>query len=675
MKRSTFRLGVLSAALFFFYGSAQATNGLFLPGFGNRSIGMGGVGIAYGRDSLSTAANPANIVNTGMRGDMGVAIFNGERHACTGPSTGLLPERPPAGSGDYPQAPYGFDGCSESDNKYYIMPEMGMTMPLTEQLHVGMAFVPLGGGGTSYPKNFFSYPATTPPTPTSDVKLGVDLMILQAPITVGYKLNDDHAIAASLSLAVARFRAYGLQAFKTFDATVTTITSDPEHLTNLGYDYSYGAGFKLGWLGEFLDDKLTLGLVYHSRTYMTKFDKYRGLFAEQGDFDIPESYGIGFAYKPIKNLVIAADVLRVKYTDVASIGNPGPGSYSGLPAQALNGLPSALDPSKELGNDDGMGFGFSDQTVYKLGVQYGINKRLQVRAGFNYGKNPIADNQLTFATLAPANTEKHYSLGFTYKATEELEISGAYMYVPSNPQSSPLVAPQNTNSVAQNVVGAASIDMHQNIFGLTMSWVLDPGLSEYGDDEMEALDFTGVYLGFGMGQARLAGWKQYSNDFVSTSFGAPTLVSSENISTGFKVFGGYQVNQYLGVEAGFVDFNDVKARSTVTATVRSVYTKAENDAWTLAAVGTLPITKSISVFGKLGASSWSSNLRSVATESVGPAATTSASESRRGYDVFYGLGVSYALVEDMVDLRAEIERYKVDNVDINLMTGGLAVKF
>lgn len=671
MKYFAFRMGVLSAALILAHGSAQATNGLFMPGFGNRSIGMGGVGIAYGRDSLSTAANPANIVNTGMRGDMGVAIFNAERHACTGTATGLLPVRP---DGSYPQSPYGFDGCSESDNKYFIMPEMGMTMPLTEQLHVGMAFVPLGGGGTNYPQNFFSYQPSpaAPATPAPSAKLGVDLMILQAPLTVGYKLNEDHAIAASLSFAVARFRAYGLQAFQTFDATVTPITSDPAHLTNLGYDYSYGAGVKLGWLGEFLDDKLTLGLVYTSRTYMTKFDKYRGLFAEQGDFDIPASYGFGLAIKPIKNLVIAADVLRVKYTDVASIGNPGPGSYSGAPSNALNGLPSSLDPAKELGNDEGMGFGFSDQTVYKLGIQYGINQRVQVRAGYNYGKNPIADDQLTFATLAPANTEKHYSLGFTYKASEELEITGAYMYVPSNPQGSPLVARLNTNGAAQNVVGAATIDMHQNIFGVTLSWILDPGRSEYGDAEMEALDFTGVYFGFGMGQARLNGWKQYSNDFVMSSFGAPTLVSSENISTGFKVFGGYQVNQYFGVEAGFVDFNDVKSDSTVSGP-RSVYTTAQNDAWTLAAVGTLPVTKNISVFGKLGASSWNSNLKSVATDSIG--FKSSEHEGRDGYDAFYGLGVSYALVENMVDLRAEMERYKLDDADISLLTAGLAVKF
>ena len=87
----------------------------------------------------------------------------------------------------------------------------------------------------------------------------------------------------------------------------------------------------------------------------------------------------------------------------------------------------------------------------------------------------------------------------------------------------------------------------------------------------------------------------------------------------------------------------------------------------------LPVTKSFSVFGKLGASSWSSNLKSIATDPIGFQA--SEREGKIGYDAFYGLGVSYALVENMVDLRAEIERYKLDSADISLLTTGLAVKF
>jgi opacity protein-like surface antigen len=54
--------------------------------------------------------------------------------------------------------------------------------------------------------------------------------------------------------------------------------------------------------------------------------------------------------------------------------------------------------------------------------------------------------------------------------------------------------------------------------------------------------------------------------------------------------------------------------------------------------------------------------------------TTSATEGSDGYDVFYGLGASYALL-DSIDVRAEIERYKFDNLDVDLMTAGMAFKF
>ena len=41
---------------------------------------------------------------------------------------------------------------------------------------------------------------------------------------------------------------------------------------------------------------------------MSEFDEYAGLFAEQGDFDIPSNWVIGIAIKPTENLDIAVDV-------------------------------------------------------------------------------------------------------------------------------------------------------------------------------------------------------------------------------------------------------------------------------------------------------------------------------------------------------------------------------
>lgn len=607
-------------------GSTWATNGYFLTGSGFRSQGMGGVGIAYGRDSLSTAANPANAVNTGMRGDLGFGVFNPERHASVGGGTGLPGGDSTAGGG----SAFGFTGNTESNAKYFIVPEMGFSMGLTEDVHVAMAVVGNGGMNTTYPQNFFSF-AGNPP---ADEKIGVDLMQLLVPISVAYKVNDDHALGVSLVLAETRFRAYGLQAFQNFPG----VPSNPDFVTNNGFDYSYGAGVKVGWLGEFMDDRLSVGLTYASRTWMTPFDKYKSLFAEGGDFDIPENYGIGIAFKPVKNLVIAADVTRIIYSDVKSVGNLGPGVNPG--GLGTDGVPSLLDSSKELGNDAGMGFGWQDMTVYKLGIQYGVNKRLQVRAGYNYGETPILDNQVTFNLLAPGTVEHHYSAGFTYRANDILEVTGTYLYAASNSQT----------ACNQNIVDCASFNMHQNLFALSLGWVLDPGpvaLSEYGEDDWGGINFDGWYGGLGFGQAR---FRDVSAD------------SADTRSEAWKVYTGYQINKYLGIEGGYANLNDM------TATTGTVTSNMVADAWTLGAVLSYPLTNKLSVMGKLGAAYM---LRDIKTKDGTALAVRGGDDS---YQPNYGVGVSYALL-DFLNVRAEWERFDTDGSNIDLMTAGIAMKF
>lgn len=606
---------------------AYATNGYFLPGAGYRSQGMGGVGIAYGRDSLSIAANPANAVNTGMRGDIGFGVFNPERSAATGTGAGGV------------ASPFGFNGAAESDSKYFIVPEMGFTMPLDDKIHAGMAVVGNGGMNTTYPQNFFI------PGGSTDMKLGVDMMQLLVPLTAAYKVNEDHAIGASLVLAETRFRAYGIPAFG-------AISTDAAHLTNVGFDYSYGAGIKLGWLGDFMDDRLTVGLTYASKTYMTKFDKYRGLFAEQGDFDVPANYGIGIAFKPVKNLVLAADVLRIEFGEIAAIGNRGPSAktdpgFLGISSGFPCGLPPGIgDPARCLGNDLGLGFGWENQTVYKLGVQYGVNNKLQVRAGFNYGETPIPDDQVTFNTLAPATVEKHYSVGFTYRANENLEVTGTYVYA----------APNNQRACNQNIVECVDIGMHQNVFGLSLGWVLDPGagsLDEYGETEWAGINFDGWYGGFSFGQSRYQ------------DVDAP----SENTrSEGWKVYGGYQFNRYLALEGGYVNLNDM------TATDGTLTVNVDTDGWTLGAVLSYPITDKLSVMGKVGAAYLLSDINA----KNGAAATVRSGDD--SYEPNYGVGVSYALLDNL-SLRAEWERFDGKSFtngvkgDIDLMSAGIAMKF
>lgn len=426
----------------------HATNGSFLPGFGVKSTGAGGVGIAMQADSLSQVANPANATETGFRMDLGMTFLNVKRSSRVGTSTGF-PSTPGG------QA-FGFNEGDESGNNLFLLPDMAFTLPLSEKMSLGFAVSGLGGGNTGFKKNIYSstFFGNVPNGNVNDYA-GVDLIQLIAPVTLAYKIVPQHSVGLSLNLAAQRFKANGLGQFATFGGG--GISSDRDHLTNQGYDYSYGAGVKLGWLGKFLDDRVIIGATWASRTYMTKFDKYRGLLAEQGDLDIPENYGIGLTIKPIEKLAISADVIRILYSDVKAFGNSGPGTRDGGLYFVLGTLTLPGNPLR-AGADNGVGFGWTDQTVYKLGVTYDANEDLTLRAGYNYGKSPIRQEQLVFGALVPATVEKHYSVGLTYQMKGDLdwEISGAYMYVPK----------KTREGCDQGVVDCVSFDLKQHVLGI-----------------------------------------------------------------------------------------------------------------------------------------------------------------------------------------------------------------
>jgi len=61
--------------------NANATNGYFQHGYGVKSQGMGGVGIALPQDALAAATNPAGMAFIGDRYDLGVNIFRPERES------------------------------------------------------------------------------------------------------------------------------------------------------------------------------------------------------------------------------------------------------------------------------------------------------------------------------------------------------------------------------------------------------------------------------------------------------------------------------------------------------------------------------------------------------------------------------------------------------------------
>ncbi|MGB9495575.1 MAG: long-chain fatty acid transporter, partial [Azonexus sp.] len=61
--------------LVFLPGLALATSGYFATGYGVKSAGMGGVGIALPQDGLAAATNPAGTAFVGDRVDLGLTWF------------------------------------------------------------------------------------------------------------------------------------------------------------------------------------------------------------------------------------------------------------------------------------------------------------------------------------------------------------------------------------------------------------------------------------------------------------------------------------------------------------------------------------------------------------------------------------------------------------------------
>ncbi len=398
--------------------AAQATTGYFQHGYGIKAKSMGGVGIALPQDALAAASNPAGIAWVGNRIDLGADWFSPDRGASI------------AGSGA-PGANGAYDG---NDTKSFLIPEFGYNRVINPSLTFGVAVYGNGGMNTDYRTNpFVAYGGSGPG--------GVDLMQLFIAPTLAWK-SGNHAFGVSLNLAYQRFKAEGIQGFSSSSAS-------PGNVSNRGYDDSTGLGMRVGWTGQ-VSPTVTLGATYQTKTKMSEFDKYSGLFANQGDFDIPENYGVGVALKATPALTLAADVQQINYSDIPAVGNRVDCLFAG---------------ACQLGSTNGPGFGWQDVTVYKFGLAYELKPGTTLRAGYVILDQPIPASQTFFNILAPGVVEDHLTLGLTLEMSRTSELSFMYMHAFEKK-----VNGSGSIPLAPFGGGEANLRMSQNSFGVAYGW-------------------------------------------------------------------------------------------------------------------------------------------------------------------------------------------------------------
>lgn len=183
---------------------------------------------------------------------------------------------------------------------------------------------------------------------------------------------------------------------------------------------------------------------------------------------------------------------------------------------------------------------------------------------------------------------------------------------------------------------------------------------------------SGFYIGLGIGTARAS---FEGNGVVGAAAG--TAVSNDTSAFAWKEYGGYRFNKNVGIELSFADLG--KTDFTVTSPgITPVTGKASINGFGIAAVGTIPSSMGLSLFGKLGG--FYSTMTASTSVNIFNNGTTNSNKEHR-FVPNIGLGVNYDITP-RIGLRAEFERFvgvgtdtKTIDTDVNMFTVGLNYRF
>lgn len=418
--------GVMSSPL------AHATNGYFPIGVGPKTEAMGGAGIALPQDSFAAAANPAGMAMVGDRVDFALTWFKPNRSAEIAGSPN------PAANGT-------FDGNGRSN---FFIPDFGYNKMISNDTALGVVIYGNGGMNTQYNNSPLAAYGTSG-------NLGINLEQLFIAPTWSKKLNETNSIGVSLNLAYQMFSATGLGGTGPVGGPTggfTGLSQTPSAMTDNGTDTSTGYGIRVGWTGE-ITPMVTLGATYQSKTKMSSFSKYSGLFADQGSFDVPANYGVGIAVKATPVTTFAFDVEQIDYSGISSVGN------------SFTVLPPPYGTGPQFGSSGGPGFGWQNMTIFKLGMSHAFSSTFTMRAGYNHNNQQIANDQTLLNILAPGVVQDHLSLGGTWTLADKSEITVAYIHAFSKTING------STNTIpAAFGGGEANLTMHEDSIGISYGW-------------------------------------------------------------------------------------------------------------------------------------------------------------------------------------------------------------
>ena len=137
--------------------------------------------------------------------------------------------------------------------------------------------------------------------------------------------------------------------------------------------------------------------------------------------------------------------------------------------------------------------------------------------------------------------------------------------------------------------------------------------------------------------------------YLGGSIGQASYSDLDESDIGFKLFAGINLNELVSVELGWVDFGSVEY-ADVTIDASAFY---------LGVVGNFELQNDLSLYGKLGFSSWDVDFKD-----------DTVSESDSGSDITYGLGVNYQF-SGHAGMQLSVDQYPLDGEDITMFAIGI----
>ncbi len=392
---------------------SQATNGYQLTGIGSYEESLAGAVTAAPGSAMTAISNPAGMARIGKRADFSLEMF--------------MPDR---------FVDFTAQGGDKSDSAatQYGVPALGWTAPLEDNdgdVYFGGGMYGTSGLGTDYGQTFMS-PAQGP-FPAMYFEGYSSIQFWQMAPTLAWNVNKKLTVGGSLNID---YQSVSLkQKFTGDTGGVAGIDSQDTVMASLDLSrtaQAFGYGISLGALYD-VNDQLTLGFSYKTKqsfpdmeyqlgygditgnsnlglnTGCTDVDVLTGRqFCPAGlyklQLDFPAMIALGVAYSPVEAVTISLDVKQIQWSDtldVLSITGPD-GMRLDLPA------------------------GWEDQTVFALGVEYVVNQRLRLRAGYNQADAPIDEADVDNNLILPASVEKHYAVGGDFRMSKFWDLGFHY---------------------------------------------------------------------------------------------------------------------------------------------------------------------------------------------------------------------------------------------------------